>query len=171
MMRAFITILLICGASFPLVLAQADWIAVGAAYQCNQSGNTFSLYGTVDTSSPDDAGAIKVRPGFTELKNPANRVQCVIGKTDIELTVNIIPPQPRGTCMGSGLVDLEELKINGVRVFNFRESFNSGCLTEPVLFSIEVDADQILPKLKLCRGKWQWGVGYTDVNCEEKIFR
>ena len=152
-------------------VAHADWISVGVAYQCNESENKFYLNAIIETSSPDSPGVIRANAGFTELKNPTNNIQCSIGKTFIEMKINIIPPQPRGMCIGSGLVDLEEFRVNGIKVFPLREIFNSGCMSEPVLFSIEVDASQILPKVRFCRGKWKWDIGYRDINCEEKIFR
>ena len=153
------------------VIAQADWIVVGAAYQCNKNDKTFSLHGTIDTSSPEDPGTIRTKPGFTELNEPTNTIKCSIGKTEIVATVRIVSPQAQGMCMGIGFVDLQLLKINDRKVFEYPETFNSGCFFEPVLFSIDVDATHTPPKVKLCRGKWDWGVGYADAKCEEKVFR
>jgi hypothetical protein len=73
--------------------------------------------------------------------------------------------------MGVGFVDLQLFKINGHKVFENPEVFNSGCFFEPVLFSIDVYAGQSPAKVKLCRGTWNWGKGYADAKCETKVFR
>lgn len=147
--------------------ASADWVVVGVAYQCNKESNTFSLQGTMDTSSPEDPGTIPPLSGFTVLSKSSNTISCSIGKVHVVAKIDVVEPQDRGMCMGIGFVSLQFLTINGQKVFQNPVMFNSGCFNDPVLFDLKITSKGDIPIMTACRGKWDWGVGYKDHECEE----
>ena len=151
--------------------AEADWIVVGAAYQCSAKAGTFSLEGTMDTSSPEDPGTIRARPGFTNLSKPETVINCRIGGSHVRARVSLYPPLDHGMCNGIGSVSLNLLTVDGKKIFDRPELFNSGCFNDPVLFTVKVQVRTSGISVKSCRGKWNWGVAYADSKCEEAVVR
>jgi len=155
--------------------ALADWVTVNAAYQCNKENNTFSLHATTDSSNPDLPGTIAIARGFISLIDGEQVIECIINKTKIKTKIQRTAPSSSGFCGAMGYIHIFTFSINGNLILREPNEykFNSSCTSKdnPMLFSIEVKANNKIPEAKLCRGVWTWENGYTNIHCEKEEIR
>ncbi len=141
--------------------ARADWVVLGAAYQC-VPGESFELRATVDTSSPEDLGTVQRPPGFIALKqDQPSRLRCAIGEIKVEALIQVWGPKATGVCAGSGDVAVESLLVNGKSPLEADESFGMSCTGGPAITSVRVQGGHV----RVCRGEWDWGKGFHSVKC------
>jgi len=145
--------------------AHADWAALGAAYKCNPSEKTFSLRGTIESSSGD----ISPEKGFIVLKDGDTTIRCSIGRTKIMAKIVVASAQPSGECMGRGAVRLVSFQVNDADLIDGPKVFTNDCHDEKALIQIDVTENAGAPKSTLCRGKWDWSDTFTDVECIEHV--
>ncbi len=147
--------------------ANADWIDPGISYKCNISEKVFALEAVMKTSAPEDKGTILITPGFTMLTQPDQSISCTVGITPVTVNISRTPGSSKGMCAAFGFIHLNSLKIDGNEILKHRELFNSGCFSEPVLFRAETRDINGKIIVKLCKGKWDWGIGYHEIECSE----
>jgi hypothetical protein len=145
--------------------ARADWVVQGAAYKCDHRAGVFSIEAITDTSSPEDPGTVRAKPGFVELQPDKTRnIRCTLGRTAIQAKVQVVGPRERGMCSGSGSAYVHSLGLDGRAVLQQSEQLGTGCPSGPGLIAIRIHTGES-PTVEFCRGDWEWGVGYKDIEC------
>lgn len=130
--------------------AKADWGYVGAAFRCDPARGAFVLAGTSENS---DGEGVPAEEGFTQLANGRNTLTCAVGPALVSAEVFVVPPQPRGMCMGGGRVSIARLDVGTVPVFPSPEPFNSGCGSDPELMRLTIDSEGDSVRLETCHRK------------------
>ena len=145
--------------------ARADWVVQGAAYRCDHRAGVFSIEAITNTSSPEDPGAVRAKPGFVELQpDKTTNIRCTLGRNAIQAKVRVLGPRERGMCAGSGSAYVYSLGLNGRAVLQQSEQLGTGCPSGPGLIAIRIHTGES-PTVEFCRGDWEWGVGYKDIEC------
>ena len=146
--------------------ARADWISLGAAYSCKQS-NSFELQATMATSNESDPGTVKAKPGFKQVKpDQTEKVRCKVGQSIVTAEIRVSSPRERGMCAGSGSVSIEKLAVNNSNLLPADEPFNVACTSGTAVVSVKVQSKKSGRSIEVCRGEWEWGVGYGNLQCK-----
>lgn len=163
----FVYAIALCG-SMLSTSASADWILLGAAYRC-VAGQSFTIDAVMETSSPNDPGTVLPKPGFTKAKvDQTARVRCRVGKAIVDASIRVTGPRAQGAGAGSGDVSIDVLTANGQKVLVEPETFNLAHASGPAITSITIYRENLSTLVEICRGQWDWGVGYGDVRCEKR---
>ena len=144
-----------------------DWAELGIAVQCNTKEDLFSVVSVVRTSSPEfDVPPAK---GHRKIKLGINqRYRCSLRSTNIEMRMDVFPPQERGWGQGSGVIHIDRLLVGRELVIAQSTNFNWRISDEEVLTNIRVTRNGDVYKIKLCYSSgWSWENPYSNPNCTE----
>lgn len=148
--------------------ARADWVELGVAAQCNQDGMTFHVLPIVTTNIV--AHNIRVPSGAHVFLSGSDQIyRCKLGRSSIELRLDVSPPQERGMGQGTGTVTISGLTVNGNSIIPSLTNFNwQASPAEPVLTRIVLarQASGLTSTLCYSRG-WDWEHPYTGERCKE----
>ena len=145
--------------------AVADWTDPGAAYLCDVQANVFSIKSVMDTSSPEDAGTVPLRPLYEPITETRD-VTCTFDGVRLHARIEVRPPQATGTCGGFTHTSVRSFKVNGKELYPEPKSFNSACFTAPELYEIDLRKKDGAIQFTKCDATWDWGVGYTQGKCD-----
>lgn len=163
-----VAILLLC--IFINTTVHGDEINPGIAYKCNTAEKIFALEAVMETDT--GKGAEPMQSGFTMLLKSKNVLSCKIGKTRVVTKIRIYPGSETGMCGALGSIHLESLKINGKEILEHDELFNNAACSfsdsDPNPISIEIKDVNGQAILKVCKGKWDEGSGFYDIQCTKK---
>lgn len=150
--------------------ALADWAELGASVKCEARGKGFTILPTIELSSEDPA-AIPIEPGFRQLPARSNIINCTVGDAKVGAKINVFGPAASGECMGAGYVSIEYLRIESGSVFQHPRAFNWNC-SDRILTKVRVFVRDGKHVIETCDAKdWNWGVGFSDVRCQEQNVR
>jgi hypothetical protein len=154
----FVVLLLLCQ------VAKGDWEDHRAVLLCDKENHVLSIKSVIETS--DHVNDIHAPPGHEPLTTDSN-YSCVLGATRIRANFEVRDPFPSGACSGMTRTYIRSLKVNGKEQIHQLTKFNSPCLSEPVLYDLEVTEKRGKPYLKKCIAPWDWDQGYKAAGCHE----
>lgn len=131
-------------------VAAADWGVAGAQYSCDPSKSTFQVLPYTRSSAGDST----IPAGFTVLPAGTSLLRCKLGHRQLEAQIEVVPPQPRGACMGVGAAGIWSLSVNGVELQEEGISLNWDCPTTPGPPIVDVRVVDVGPSVTLtqCTG-------------------
>lgn len=125
--------------------ARADWVELGVAAQCNQDGMTFHVLPIVTTNIV--AHNIRAPSGAHVFLSGSDQIyRCKLGRSSIELRLDVSPPQERGMGQGTGTVTISGLTVNETRSSHLLPT-STGKLRRPSRSSPELCSRGRLPGL------------------------
>lgn len=150
--------------------ANADWVSLGAAINCDPANGLFELASVVETSTP--TSDIPAPEGFKVL--PLGQKQfyeCRLGAASIGLTINVYGPKERGMGQGAGVIRIDSLRVSDELLIDHPTNFNWQVSGERVLTRIRIVAGNTSTlKVNLCMSDgWSWDFPFNHEKCAARL--
>jgi ankyrin repeat protein len=161
--------LTILSATFAPKGASADWVVAGAEVSCNTVEQTFEILPLDDTSE----GIPLPDAGFRKLPKGPTLLRCKLGKYNLLAKIDVIEGQPRGACMGPGVVNVDSLSVGDVEVLKDGQSLDWSCPNSDavtiVALRVRPDANGLL--VERCEGEYAaYEQTRKETTCHREVF-
>jgi ankyrin repeat protein len=147
--------------------AHADWYVSGIQYKCDTAAGTFEILPYTQSSSGDDA----IQEGFVVAKDGRSLHACWLGKRRLLAQLHVVPPQPRGACMGGGAAGVPSISVDGVELDKKGISIDWSCWNSdaPTVERVEVKTAPKGVSITECTSTFDGDGTRHDQPCETRI--
>ncbi|HYN53122.1 MAG TPA: hypothetical protein VES38_00265 [Methylotenera sp.] len=151
-------------------LAIADTFSPGVATRCSPDTGLFEITAVI-YANEGDAGDVPLKNGFSLLEEGQQQLSCNLSTSITAKATIRVYGADNGMCMGAGQIIIDNLVIGKTSIIK-DVNFNWHCPTDPILTDINVQYKSGKVILKQCMAEtWEWGQGFTNVNCKSRVVR